>query len=202
MEFIMSEEFANRIKKLMTEAGYQAYGYGKQNSPVQTAVWPDTSSEPAPSSVPSATVTDGSTTPMGEPRSDMQAQENGGDMSAQEVMGEVASLLISIGFILQQAGLVTDKYDTQGVIGFLTQSMGDMSMGNPTDDATAEVDVVAVEPQAGSVAPVAPTAGEVAPEAPVAAPEAPVVEEPKKNPYMESRKLLESKFKNFKKKVN
>jgi hypothetical protein len=188
-----NEEFRKLVEKLMNESGYQAYAYGKQNTPVQQAVWPDTSlgGQAQQDAANQVNVTDGSTTELGAPRADLQAQENGGESSLDpEVMGEVASLLISIGFVLQSAGIVTDKYDTAGITSFLTDNFSQLSMGNPTDDIEVDIEGGQVDPSAPQQPPVAPT--------PVPTSNQPIEE--KRSPYMESRKLLESRFKNITKK--
>jgi hypothetical protein len=194
----MENEFSKKISKLMNEQGYQSYG--TQNTPVEQKVWPDTSSgQPNLSSV-----TDGSTTPMGAPRSDMNAQENGGEVD-NEVMGEIASLLITMGFILQQAGVITDKYDTKGIIDFLTGMADVLGSGNPTDDQGGEVEIDVVgNDDGGSEQPEGQPEQQDASTPAVSQPaqDPNMVDEKKKNlnPMMESRKLLESKIKSSKKK--
>jgi hypothetical protein len=159
--------FSDRVSKLLQE---QFLTYGTQLTPVQQAAWPEPEKqEEVPSGSEMTNVTDGSATKLGEPRQDLAAQ-NAGNVGGlnPEAMGEVSSLLISIGYILSKEGIVPDKFNMQAIAKFLGDNFSQVCA--PTAEAPPE----------GGVPPVA-------------------IEEPQKPdmmaPYMESRKLLESRFK-------
>lgn len=149
-----NKEFADRLNKLVTEG---VYGFGAKMLPVDTAAWPNTTAEPAPvqepevvanEPLPSSTqsvVTNGETTPMGEPRADIAASNTGVGKMDDEAMTEVASLLLTIGFIMQKAGCIADKYNIDEVLEHLNQYFAPCC---DTPDA-ASATVVAVEPVAG-----------------------------------------------------
>lgn len=170
------KDFADKVSKLLKEHGYRTYG--TQPMPVENAVWPEgqPESQPPVEEVPptdevppgsqQSVVTNGETTPIDQPRSDVAAQQNGGELDA-DTMSEVGSLLITIGFILTQKGYVADKFNTPEVLGFLQQNF-------------KEVPGVDVPPAEGCGAP-------------EAMPAQPMV--PQVQSYMEQRKLLESKTK-------
>lgn len=111
--------FAERLNKLLTES---LLTYGKQLTPVLQAQFPDTNQQPPieDDSKNLAVVTNGETLPLGQPRSDIEAQKNGGEMNP-ELMSEVSSLLVSIGYILSKDGIVPDKFNTQAVLEFLNR---------------------------------------------------------------------------------
>lgn len=170
------KNFAEKVSKILNEHGYRTYG--TQQMPVEQAVWPESEpvEQPPVEEVPQtdevppgsqqAVVTNGETKPIDEPRTDVAAQQNGGELDA-DTMSEVGSLLITIGFILTQKGYVQDKFNTPEVLGFLQQNF-------------KEVPNVDVPPAEGCGAP------EAVPEQPVMQPV---------QSYMEQRKLLESKTK-------
>lgn len=169
-------KFAERLQTIMKESPGML-SYGKQLTPVTQASWPITkpeeqSQEPVEQSsndVPSSsqkTITNGETTKLGEPRSDLDAQV--GKVN-NEIMGEVGSLLISIGYILSKEGIVPDKFNVAGILTFLNDKFKDVNIPSPTEQTT-DVEVVAVEPVE--------TKQEFQPQA-----------------FLEARKLLESKYK-------
>lgn len=177
--------FGARIASLLKEHA----SYGTQLKPVQSASWPDTSAGEN-----STVVTNGETTPMGQPRVDLQQQANGGELD-QECVGEVASLLLSIGYILASKGLVQDKFNVETTISFLSDNFLEDDEGPVGGEAQPEIDVVAAPipqqldggiPAPGSVDPNQQTKD--------------MMQKPKManmtSSYMESRKLLESKNKN------
>jgi hypothetical protein len=183
----MNKEFADRVAELMKENGYGAFGAMRNQMPVQQAQWPVT--EPAvepeqadevPPGSQSTVVTNGETTPMGEPRTDVAVQ-NGTSLDS-DTMGEVGSLLITIGHLLAKDKLVSDKFNTPEVLAFLSTNFKVVAVDTPpVDDVpAASVGAVAVVPPAGDVA-----------SAPVAVPPA----MPMGADYLEQRKMFESKFK-------
>lgn len=176
------KEFAARINKLLKEHA----SYGQQLTPVQSATWPEPSN--------GAVVTNGDTTQMGEPRADMQQQANGGNDLDQECVGEIASLLLSIGYILATKGLVADKFNVETTLAFLQDNFLSDDQGQEGEVASVETDVV--------VAPI-PQQAEIDVTAPQAIDPNQQIKEMMHKPkmqnivstYMEQRKLLESRSK-------
>lgn len=107
-------EFAKRIHSLINENVLQ---YGTQLTPVVQANFPSTETP----STDQMNVTTGETKPLGEPREDLQAQQQGFVQPNEEVMAEVSSLLISIGFILSKDGCIPDKFNTAATLAFLNK---------------------------------------------------------------------------------
>jgi hypothetical protein len=97
-------------------------------------------------------------------------------------MGEIGSLLITIGHLLAKDGLVSDKFNTPEVLAFLSTNFKVVAVEQPPVEADPAVTVsaVAAVPPVGDVAP-APAA--VPPSMPMGA------------DYLEQRKMFESKFK-------
>jgi hypothetical protein len=179
--------FAIKIKKLITEGGlgYTVYGASTQGMPVSQAQWPTDNqeiennvvSDDVPPSTDQTVVTNGETTPIDEPRADVAAS-NSGVASQPDCNAEVASLLITIGYILQSQGIINDKFNTQDILSHLNTNFGGQPNATmPTPDVTV-----------GSV--------EVAPSPIVGDEQSTELMIPEKiHAYMESRKLLESQLK-------
>jgi len=192
-----NKEFADRLQKRMNES---VYGFGAKMMPVNKAAWPEPESEPVQEELPSnsqTVVTNGDTTKLGDPRSDLAAQ--GGELD-QETMAEVANLLITIGFLLQKAGAVGDKYDTAGVIAYLNGNNFGAGCASAAPAPTSEVPEQ--PPVADAIGVEVPSV--VAPEASATVVAVKPEDEENKNlpstqvgpaAFYEARKLLESKFK-------
>jgi hypothetical protein len=186
------EKFNKRLKELMSESGYQSYG--KRDLPVREQVWPNVNNQTPPieqqeipnqdqvsaEMTPKATVTSGETTPIDQPRDDI-AQQNGDVSEDQaEVLGEISSLLITIGFILQSNGVTEDKFDFDGTLDFLNQTFAGLNpQQNQEQPQGDDVEVQVMN---------APTndQGEMSGNA---------TWQPDTQQMQESRKLLESRFK-------
>lgn len=172
------KDFADKLAKLMQEQ----LAYGTQLTPVQQASWPSEIAQPKDNTA-QTTVTNGETTPLGAPRSDLAAQDGCPDSVNSEAMGEIASLLISIGYILSKEGVLPDKFNMQGAVKFLNDKFGSVTPPITQDAPPEEVEVSATEVQA----PV-----DAVPQEQVAQDAGLTYENLK--PYMEARKLLESRF--------
>jgi hypothetical protein len=185
------EDFAKRLESLMKESGYQSYG--TQHAPVQQKHWPTMKEdEKDPSQVtpgnPPLKVVPEDETPGETVVDDMEAQSN------DDVAGAISSLFISMGYILQQAGVLEDKYDTDGIISFL----GDL-VNNGGCDAV-EVDYIPHADDAPQENPEASNGSEMPPMAAQkseepAKKEVLTTDEKKKHSMTESRQLLESRIK-------
>jgi hypothetical protein len=187
--------FAIRISKLLKEGGlgYSMYGAG-QGLPVSQAQWPtENNQEPVDNVIPSddvppstdqTIVTNGETTPIDEPRPDVAASNSGvapeGDCNA-----EIASLLITIGYILQTQGIIGDKFNTQDILSHLNTNFGGQPAAASPDVAVSSTKVVAVPEIPAEVPPV--VSGDEQSTA-LMIPE-------KIHAYFESRRLLESRLK-------
>lgn len=109
--------FSKRLQDKLNEQ----LGFGQPNIPIQSIEFPQTTGGLPKDNVPpvTSTVTDGSeVTPIDTPREDVAAQKQGGEVNS-EVLGEISSLLITIGFLLSKEGIVPDKFNTSGVVDFL-----------------------------------------------------------------------------------
>lgn len=153
--------FASKLSKLISEQVM----YGKQLTPIEHANWP---SQETPSSTDQQNVTTGETTPIDQ-STEIEKPENAGNVGGlnPEAMGEVASLLISIGYILSKEGIVPDKFDIKGVLSFLSGNVN--SVPTPTQETPPEGNSNVCHDGGISM--------------------------DELQPYMEARKLLESKFK-------
>jgi hypothetical protein len=174
-----NKDFAKSLQLKLQESGAFGYQPSVPVTPVVQAEWPSKNNE-IPSSTMSV-VTNGETTPIDEPRTDIAAQNNATNIN-EEVKGEVASLLISIGYILSQAGAITDKYDYPAIVSFLSNNFN-VASANPVPQEAptdTEVDAVAVDDRSDE------NGEEVE------------VTEPNDKPfiqtYMESRRLIEKKI--------
>lgn len=112
--------FSKRINELLKE---NFLTYGTQLTPVQQAEWP--AIKPGAEQI---NVTSGETTPLDAPRTDIEIQNAGnvGGLNG-EAMGEVSSLLISIGYLLSKEGIVPDKFDIQAVVKFLNDNFNQLN---------------------------------------------------------------------------
>lgn len=141
--------FAENIRKRLDEQ----FGFGTKNQPVQELSFPDTTPVKSPeTTLPSdnqTVVTNGETTPITEPREDLNAQKQGGTVNP-EALGEISSLLVSIGYILSKESIVPDKFDTAAIVNFLNthfKKVDPVTMQPPTDNACGEVaQVTAIMP--------------------------------------------------------
>src|ERR1700756_1550828 len=106
-----NKEFAESLKKLIQER----VGYGHQLTPVREAVWPNTKMDHVEMLVPEQQAT-----PSSEPSEDVEVQsqpeevptqDDNAQMDDMEVGGEILSLLVSIGYILECHGIIENKYD-------------------------------------------------------------------------------------------
>ena len=126
------KEFSDQIKKKLNEA----IGYGYTQTPVQHLSFPETpiivkqdnnpiaDQQDSTNEIPSdsqVVVTNSETTPIEEPRSDIEAQKQETEQLNSELAGEISSLLITIGFLLSKEGIVPDKFNTSAVIEFLNK---------------------------------------------------------------------------------
>lgn len=120
-------QFSKRLQtKINENLGIMAFA-PEEEQPAQ----PEQAQIPSSSQV---NVTSGETTTMGEPREDLEAQKTGGG-NDNEAFGEVASLLITIGYILSQKRLVTDKFNTVDVIKYLNDKFSSpTAAGVPTPE--------------------------------------------------------------------
>lgn len=100
---------------------------------------------------PEPVVTNSETTALGEPRSDLESQKQGGEINP-EVLSEVLSLLISIGFIFSKEGILPDKYNIPGILDLLNTHYNKSDIttivpdGEQIDQATVEI-----QPQQGII---------------------------------------------------
>lgn len=148
-------EFAKRISTLINENVLQ---YGTQLTPVVQAEFPSTG-------IPSdnmQNVTCGETKPLGEPREDENAAV--GKVPNEEVMSEISSLLVTIGFILSKEGCVPDKFNTSAIVTFLSKHF--------PQNANVPQDIDQPPVEGGAVIPAQPVS----------------------NPLMESRQILEKQW--------
>lgn len=109
-----NEKFSLSLRAKLDEA----LNYGTHETPVQQLAFP----EPTSSGIPSDTqtvVTQGETKPLGEPREDMECQKQGGPVDS-EVLQEINSLLISIGYLLSKESIVPDKFNIPAILDFLS----------------------------------------------------------------------------------
>lgn len=137
------EVFAKRLQTIMNE---DFAVYGKQLTPVVQAEFPNTSapSEETPNTA-QTTVTNGETTEINAPRSDMQAQQGSCQLNP-ETMGEISSLLVTIGYILSKESIVPDKFNTGAVVEFLSKHFP-ANANVPNDIATPPTETSsAIEP--------------------------------------------------------
>jgi hypothetical protein len=112
-----NEKFAEQLRNKLNEA----LNYGTQDTPVQKLSFPEPTSTPTNLGIPSDTqvnVTNGETKALGEPRSDLELQKQGGPIDA-ELTSEISSLLISIGYLLSKESIVPDKFNVPAVLDFL-----------------------------------------------------------------------------------
>jgi len=189
--------FQTRLRKIISEQsfGYPVYGVPSEEIPGQTVDDIQQDAETAggavvgvvPDSTGQTTVTNGETTPIDEPRSDVESSStNGNGNEVDDANAEVSSLLITIGYILQGKGVVSDKFNTSDVVAYINTNFGKIqnALPGPQDDGV-EIDAVAVGTP--DIA--------VPPSIPVQPPAIPGQEVPKPGmqPYFEGRRLLESK---------
>lgn len=132
------EIFSKRLQSLLKE---QVLTYGSQQStPVCQLSWP--TEKPLPSDNIDV-VTNGETTPIDVPRTDLQMQSKTSLNS--EALGEVSSLLISIGYILSKEGILTDKYNLQAISKYLNDKFCKISPVTSVPPTENDLDVT-VEP--------------------------------------------------------
>lgn len=138
------EVFAKRLQTIMNE-DYAVYG--KQLTPVMQAEFPNTSapSEETPNTA-QTTVTNGETTEINAPRSDVQAQQSTCQLNP-ETMGEISSLLVTIGYILSKESIVPDKFNTGAVVEFLSKHFP--ANANVPNDIATPPSETAIEPLQG-----------------------------------------------------
>jgi hypothetical protein len=106
----------NSFKKLLEEQiGYGFGGAGQM--PVQQAEFPVPGPQQPQVDPTRPVVTTGETTEAGEGRQDYAME-----MGVEPVIEEVGNLIITIGHILNQAGLVADKYNLGEVMDFLNHN--------------------------------------------------------------------------------
>ena len=124
------KSFSDQIKKKLNEA--IGFGYNTSQTPIQHLSFPETSSIILKNDNPSiqndvipsdsqVVVTNSETTPIDEPRSDIEAQNQSTEQVDSELAIEISSLLITIGFLLSKEGIVQDKFNTSAVIEFLNK---------------------------------------------------------------------------------
>lgn len=173
------EIFAKRLQTIMNE---DFAVYGKQLTPVLQAEFPNTSAAPSEETPNTAqtTVTNGETTEINAPRSDIQAQQGSCQLNP-ETMGEISSLLVTIGYILSKESIVPDKFNTGAVVEFLSKHFP-ANANVPNDIATP------------------PTETALEPGLPVSSEQQPVQGIPQemlsqKSAMYESRQLLEKRWK-------
>jgi hypothetical protein len=161
------KDFGKRIEALLKEHA----SYGVQHTPVQSANWPDTSVPNVEAPKDGTVVTNGETAPIDQPRSDLEQQANGGEPLDQECVGEIASLLLTIGYILQSKGLIDDKFNVETTISFLEDNFlsdDQGPVGGPDQiEPNSQVQDMLAKPKMANVV----------------------------GTYMEQRKLLESRHK-------
>lgn len=116
----MTDTFESNLAKRLNES-FGNFGAIPQ-LPVEVASFPqsqpeqqDVSADPTKS-----VVTSGETAPFGGPREDDAQKQQIDQTAGSDHMVEVANLLVTIGYILQTAGEVQDKYDTGSIISYLT----------------------------------------------------------------------------------
>lgn len=110
----MINDFKTQLQKKLNEA---LISYGSNLTPVQQLQFPETTPSVNPADN-QTVVTNGETTPINEPRTDINAEKQGGLIN-NEVLGEISSLLVSIGYILSKESIVPDKWNTMAVLDFL-----------------------------------------------------------------------------------
>lgn len=121
--------FAENFKNmLMEEFGSFNFMSQQPTLPLQTQDFPQTASP---------VVTTGETIPMGDVQPVQQSTQD------PSILGEIGSLLVTIGFILQNAGIIGDKFDTAQVLTFLNDNYAQQyrspELAAPVDDgATPE----------------------------------------------------------------
>lgn len=104
------ESFAKGIRDRLNET----FNYGNpQDTPIAQAQFPE-----LPSAANQTLVTVGETKPIDEPRDDIAMQKQGGEVNS-EVIAEISSLLVSIGYILSKESVVPDKFNIPAVLDFL-----------------------------------------------------------------------------------
>jgi len=189
----MDKSFQSRLRKLAEQSfGYPVYGIPTEEIPGQTVddVNDDTSvgggivNGVVPDSTAQTTVTNGDTTPIDEPRSDVEASSTDGNQNEiEDAHAEISSLLITIGYILQSKGIVSDKFNTSEVVGYINTNFGQIqnALPAPQDELPQNgqepegIDVVDTEVE------VDPTQAQ------------PITADQAKAAYFEGRRLLESK---------
>jgi hypothetical protein len=176
----MNEDFAKQLQKRLDES----LGYGMKNTPIQELSFPDAGMNPQPPieqnpANDQTIVTQGETKQIDAPREDIAAQKQGGPLNA-EVVSEISSLLISIGYILSKEGIVPDKFNTDAVLTVLNthfKAVPPVTQEPPCENMDAITDI-SQTPQVNAEAPAMANIS---------------FQNPMVNAYMESRKLLESK---------
>jgi len=180
-EYMGNIDFSKKLQQKLNEQ----LGFGKPDMPIQAVNFPQTTGglPQETNDVPPAStnVTDGSEVkPISEPRDDVAAQKQGGEVNS-EVLGEISSLLVTIGFLLSKEGIVPDKFNTGGVVDFLNthfKQIPPVTEQPPCDDVTTPAENIISSPASTlSIAPM-----------PLAQ-----YANPQVNAFMEARKLLESK---------
>lgn len=105
--------------------------------PVEIASFPQQQATEEPEADPTkSVVTSGETAPFGTPREDEQQKQQIDNSGDNDSMIEVANLLVTIGYILQLSGAITDKYDTPSVIDYLTKNFSVQAAPAPVADGS------------------------------------------------------------------
>ena len=161
------KEFSDQLKKRLDEA--MGFGFVQKSMPIQQMNFPEPTKsidlmkgdvQPEQNEQPPAStqtvVTNSETTPINEPRSDIEAQNQSTEQVNSELAGEISSLLITIGFLLSKEGIVPDKFNTGAVIEFLNKhfkqkvspAISDVPSELPVDNgATTDLTVATPAPQ-------------------------------------------------------
>jgi hypothetical protein len=109
--------FKDTLKKKLEET----VGYGVQfpgQMPIQMIDFP--SQQPEVNGI-EPKITSGETTPFGQPRQD-KAMEVNQPQADTAVIDEVGNLLLTIGFILNNAGLISDRFNAGEILDFVNHN--------------------------------------------------------------------------------
>lgn len=134
------EVFAKRLQSIMNES---FPSYGKQLTPIVQAEFPTSAPQTEIPSTSQQVVTNGETTEINAPRADVQAQQGACQLNP-ETMGEISSLLVTIGYILSKESIVPDKFNTGAVVEFLGKHFP--ANANVPSDVAVPPTETAIEP--------------------------------------------------------
>jgi hypothetical protein len=132
-------------QKLEEQVGFN-FGFAKNTMlPVEYSQFPSSQNTPqeTPTTEPlKPIITQGETTELNQPREDKQLETNTDQTAPSEIIAEIGSLLISIGYILASNKLIDDKYNKTQVLDYLNKQFVETTQqdepqcteGQPTTD--------------------------------------------------------------------